>query len=123
MLPADIKAYPGCPDTSGMNEVDEEKTLNEFFAAWKKRKVNQAYFDKVKRRKELFRMALRGEFPDDPDFPIDRPPKEKGLYDNFPVVIGMSEEESKQVCRNYWVNWRIENGKKLQMKKFERNRG
>lgn len=116
-LPPEIKTYEGCPDVSGLDEEEAQNKLWEFYSEWKKTHSKAIEADKMKRKKYIFMAAVQGEFPDDPDFPLDKPPKVRDQHPNFPEVDDMDEEQSKKAMRDYWIKWRKEEGLKLMHKK------
>ena len=85
-IPADIKTYANCPDTTGLNEEASNKLLFEFYHEFKRNKLKEQKKQKDKKRKEIYDKVMAGEVPEDEEalMAMFEPPEDIATYPGYP---------------------------------------
>ena len=85
-LPRDIRSYPNCPDTTGMDSKEETRILLEFYYDSKKNKQKEKMKERQRKKKELVSLALKGECPEGEKFPesMFNIPEDISSYPGYP---------------------------------------
>ena len=87
-IPADIKTYANCPDTTGLNEEASNKLLFEFYHEFKRNKLKEQKKQKDKKRKEIYDKVMAGEVPEDEEalMAMFEPPEDIATYPGYPSL-------------------------------------
>ena len=87
-VPADIKTYANCPDTTGLNEEASNKLLFEFYHEFRKDKMKEQKKQKDKKRKEIYDKVMAGEVPEDEEalMAMFEPPEDIATYPGYPNI-------------------------------------